>query len=82
MTVCYGLIIHRIMASSMTSSSRADRDRRRITYMCIVLVSVFVLNWGWFHAVHIAKIDGIDETVSQFNFTSKVRFIVASKRYL
>jgi len=63
MSICYGLIIHRIMASAMTSSSRADRDRRRITYMCIVLVTVFIWNWAWFHAVHIAKIDGINSSV-------------------
>ncbi|XP_076817585.1 somatostatin receptor type 2-like isoform X1 [Clavelina lepadiformis] len=70
MTVCYGLIIHRLTTSRMSSrarngeqksgkQSKSERDRERITIMCAVLVTSFLVCWLPFHATHLAKIAGI-----------------------
>lgn len=87
MIVCYGLIVRRLSATRMRttsvsstvgftqtngnstksrrkSSSRSDKDRRRVTIMCATLVSSFVICWLPFHAVHLAKIVGIRNTDS------------------
>ena len=86
MIVCYGLIVRRLKATRMRTttpsvsfsastngrktrtsqksslSSRSDKDRRRVTIMCAALVSCFVLCWLPFHAIHMAKISGINNT--------------------
>ncbi|CAK8688568.1 unnamed protein product [Clavelina lepadiformis] len=47
------------------ASCRSDRDRIRMTVMCVTLVSTFVLCWILFHAVHLAKINGIRVPIEQ-----------------
>lgn len=41
------------------TSTRSDRDRRRVTIMCATLVLSFTICWILFHAVHLAKLVGI-----------------------
>ena len=40
-----------------------DKDHRRVTIMCVALVSCFVICWLPYHAVHVAKSVGINSTV-------------------
>uniref|UniRef100_F6T1G9 G-protein coupled receptors family 1 profile domain-containing protein n=1 Tax=Ciona intestinalis TaxID=7719 RepID=F6T1G9_CIOIN len=69
MGACYGLIIFRLTSgplkdksesrSGTNKSSKSEKDRRRVTIMCLCLVGCFFVCWLPFHAVHIAKIVGI-----------------------
>nr|CAB3262630.1 uncharacterized protein LOC100181055 [Phallusia mammillata] len=79
MVVCYGLIINRLSSSKFRTNStasvtqsngkkrktstRSDKDRRRVTIMCAALVSTFVLLWLPFHVNHLAKLAGINVSI-------------------
>lgn len=42
------------------ATSRANAERNRVTIMCAVLVALFLVCWLPFHAVHMAKIIGMN----------------------
>ena len=42
------------------STSRSDKERKRVTIMCAALVACFLILWLPFHAIHLAKLDGIN----------------------
>ncbi|XP_078491970.1 somatostatin receptor type 2-like [Ciona intestinalis] len=85
MGVCYGLIIFRLTSgplkdksdsrSGTNKSSKSEKDRRRVTIMCLCLVGCFFVCWLPFHAVHIAKIVGIS---GQTDTLCRVLPVVAS----
>ena len=46
-------------AQKKKTGSSPEKDRKRATIMCGIFVVTFLCCWLPFHAVHLAKIDGI-----------------------
>ncbi|CAK8692217.1 unnamed protein product [Clavelina lepadiformis] len=63
--------------SRRKSSTRSDKDRRRVTIMCASLVICFVICWLPFHATHLAKFAGII-VAPQYQDVCKILPIVSS----
>ncbi|XP_039262647.2 somatostatin receptor type 2-like [Styela clava] len=80
-SLCYGMIGYRLKRTLMATSSRADRDRKKITAMCAVLVAIFVICWLPFHAVHVAKIRGINASIES-NLCAVLPVITSLLAYL
>ena len=66
----------------INSSSRPDKDRRRVTVMCAALVTCFVVCWLPFHAIHLAKMVGIYNTSVSKLYISKTDFLNLLSREL
>ena len=72
MLASYGFIISKLRESQVRSSikiihgksiiktsSKSEKDRKRVTLMCSTLVLSFTFCWILYHANHLAKIVGI-----------------------
>jgi len=57
MSVCYGFIVKKSLKTLMTKGvvGRRNVERRRVTIMCISLVTIFFICWFLYHFVVIVK---------------------------
>ena len=62
--------------TSMTTERRRNVSikgmsrNKQVTFMCITLVASFIILWLPFHAVHLAKIDGIAYPLDEVSTSS------------
>ena len=52
------------------SLSRSDKIRKHVTIMCAALVTCFLVLWLPFHAIHLAKLKGINFKVKNFSLNA------------
>ena len=78
MSICYGLIVKKFrntaveqsgISRKMSQKNSADGDRRRVTIMCIALVSVFTVCWFLYHMVEIVR------QYSHFSLTVRASYL-------
>lgn len=60
---------NRKKAKSAPTSTGVERNRARVTRVCFMLVLVFLICWCPFYAVHMAKMVGMQGTVTTFTIT-------------
>lgn len=53
--------------SESSSTMQDNRNRSMVTWMCVCLVALFFVCWLPFHAVQLAKLRGIRESVSLYS---------------
>nr|XP_039265512.1 kappa-type opioid receptor-like [Styela clava] len=62
-------------SSSISSTGRSQKDKKRITMLCAILVVVFVVCWLPYHSMMLAMIDGFSTPYPNFCNSAFVVFL-------